>query len=335
MESCHVCSSSLEPEKTIHCNGSCGKAFHSTCVGLTKSQFSSMTAKIGLLWFCTSCRLNFDPAVYERDKIIMKALRQLLIRTDSMDIRLGNYGDSLRKINKTLYENQSNSKSMDHTSFLQRIDELTLDDTIDDPVNPSRSCEETSFFEVLDEVNSSIACMPDKFIVGSNKRVQILTSRPESSENTTNSTRIDVSTPAVPTQPTKSSIVGNKPSTSRENPVLSGPKNTALKVANGSQSANDVETFYVTPFEPDQSEDEVKKYVMDISNLHSPVVKVTKLVPRGRRIEDLSFVSFKVAVCKSASSVVGDSFYWPEGVSVRLFEPNQKNQFAARLPIPE
>lgn len=95
-----------------------------------------------------------------------------------MDIRLGNYGDSLRKIYKTLYENQSNSKSMDHTSFLQRIDELTLDDTIDDPVNPSRSCEETSFFEVLDEVNSSIACMPDKFIVGSNKRVQILTSRP-------------------------------------------------------------------------------------------------------------------------------------------------------------
>lgn len=86
----------------------------------------------------------------------MKALRELLIRTDSMDTRLGNYGENLRKINKTLYDSQV-SMSADSSSFAKRIEQLTLDDSSDDPINRSRSCNVTSFFVVLDADNCSIA----------------------------------------------------------------------------------------------------------------------------------------------------------------------------------
>lgn len=340
--------------RAINCSGACGRIFHFVCVGLNKSHFSSWSAKVGLFWFCDSCRLNFDPAVYEREKTIMKALRELLIRTDSMDTRLGNYGENLRKINKTLYGTQQQSRptssSQRQNSFQQSIDELNLDDFIVDPINRSRSCDDTSFFEVLDEVNSSIAVIPDKFVVGSNKRVQIVANPPSSSGVNNKAPRINVSTPAAPekqssTSRPSSTLQPNERTTNRSEPSRDKTTGTnvdppgelirpscTLKVAVNVPTLNDSETFYVTPFTPDQTEEEVKSYVMEISNVHSSLVKVTKLVPRGRNIEDLSFVSFKVTVCNNVSSVVGDPWYWPEGINVRPFEPNPKNGSASRLP---
>lgn len=276
----------------------------------------------------------------------MKALRELLIRTDSMDTRLGNYGENLRKINRTLYgthqQHHKTNNSTQQTTFMQSIDELNLDDTADDPVNRSRSCDDTSFFEVLDEVNTSIAQLPDKFIVGPNKRVQIVAN---STSDNRSAPRINVSTPATTeklTNASSSKPPSNHPHTeSRTNSVggqnvprddSARPNAIPLKVAS---FPTDEECFYVTPFTPDQSEEEVKKYVIEISNADASLVKVTKLVPRGRSIDDLSFVSFKVTTSKNVSSVVGDPWYWPQGVTVRAFEPNQKNGAIARLPLPQ
>lgn len=354
MEPCKICSKSVEQAKLITCSGPCGLAFHFTCSGMTKSQFSAWSAEIGLLWFCRSCRLNFDPAVYDRERMIMKALRELLIRTDSMDTRLGNYGEILRQINKT----QNHSKSADisdHTSFLRSINELNFDDMTDDPINRSRSCEETSFFEVLDEINSSTVHIPDKIIVGSGKRVQIMTNRPTSSDSSPKSLpRANNSTPAASFDRPNSGLNdsgtrlasppnnANRISTNTSDDVTTDngqssrinrePIRSSLKVATGSQSNSEMESFYVTPFEPDQSEEDVKRHVMDVANVSSALVQVTKLVPRGKQVEDLSFVSFKVSICRTASRVVGDPWYWPDGVSVRPFEPNTKNGSAVRLP---
>lgn len=190
MESCQICSTSLDSRRAINCSGSCGRIFHFACVGMSKSHYSTWCAKIGMFWFCNSCRLNFEPAVYDREKTIMKALRELLIRTDSMDTRLGNYVENLRKINNNLSGSHLSSKagntsttSIPTKSFAQRIDELTLDDTYDDPIHRSRSGDDTSFFEVLDEVNGSLALLPDKFVVGSNKRVHIVAKPSSSSSN--------------------------------------------------------------------------------------------------------------------------------------------------------
>lgn len=359
MEACEVCSNLLDSNRAINCSGSCGRTFHFVCVGLSKSHFSAWCAKTGLFWFCNSCRLNFEPAVYDREKTIIRALRELLIRTDSMDTRLGNYGENLRKINRTMFGTQTQSKPTNNShhqaSFSRCIDELTLDDTAEDPINRSRSCDDTSFFEVLDEINNSIAQLPDKFVVGSNKRVQIVTNSVDSGVNKTTS-RVSVSTPAAPEK--HSNISSNKASSTALQQTLStglnkhpernddqfanrrvargGPGNTSsipLKVANVLQPTLDLESFYVTPFSPDQNEDEIKQYVAEISNIDTSMIKAVKLVPRGKNVEDLSFVSFKVTVSRTVSNVVGDSFYWPEGITVREFEPNPKNGSLVRLPV--
>lgn len=349
----------MESGKVINCNGTCGRLYHFTCVGMSKSQFTAWTAKIGLYWFCESCRLNFEPAVYDRDKTIMKALRELLIRTNSMDTRLANYGENLRKINSTIFgpkqQSKSSTDSLHQSNFLQQIDEMTLDDTTDDPINRSRSCENTSFFEVLDEVNGSIALLPDKFVVGANKRVQIIANPSSGSGSSENSPRITVSTPAATNKQTfaqndrssrrhtdritnPSVLPGDRMSVTNSDRSQNGvsrtrPEAPSLKVANITSDSHELESFYVTPFAPDQNEEEVKRYVREISNVHTSLVNVVKLVPRGRNAEDLSFVSFKVTVSKTVSNVVGDPWYWPEGITVRTFEPNPKNGSATRLPV--
>lgn len=136
---------------------------------------------------------------------------------------------------------------------------------IDDPINRSRSCEDTSFFEVLDEVNSSIALPSDKFVVGANKRVQII-ANPCGSGN--NRSSVDVSTPAAPARQSNSqnkrvpasrqlteldsnhadfasdrNLVANTERT-HESSSKTRPQSMSLKVAN-SQTPHDQESFYV------------------------------------------------------------------------------------------
>lgn len=69
----------------------------------------------------------------------------------------------------------------------------------DVPTNNSRSCDDSSFFEVLDKIKATASQPPEKFVVRSHKRVQIV-SNPESSAWKSINKRDRASTAAVPSQ---------------------------------------------------------------------------------------------------------------------------------------
>lgn len=313
MSLCKECETPVAPEKVIACSGTCGHFFHQNCV-LNKTQIASWSARVGLMWFCASCRLSFNPAVYAREKVIMKALRELLIRMDSMDTRLGAFGENLRKVNNTLYASKPQQKgpAHNHAPFMESISQLNLD-TVLDPLERSRSCEETSFFEVIDEINTTIAHPPERFVVGNNKRVQI---NPQATSSTIKQPRKERQ-PATPPP--------NEPTPNNGTTTYKEAAASRLKVAGNEPVAVDEEAFYVTPFSPEQTEEDIMLHICDISNCDKSQVKVVKLVPREKKLSDLSFVSFKLTVPKSASKYVGDDFYWPERVVVRPFRSQSKN----------
>lgn len=150
-------------------------------------------------------------------KLLFKALRELLIRMDSMDTRLWNYGENLRRLNSTLLSSGHRKLaefSTNQTAYIHTIDGLNFDDTTDDPLSRSRSCNETSFFEVLDEINSTVAQPPEKFLVGTNKRVQIV--HRENRSHVTTGTAVSQQ-PASATQDT--SNTQQKPSASQATSV--------------------------------------------------------------------------------------------------------------------
>lgn len=341
MEICNVCNKTSSQSKLIMCNGTCNQRYHANCLGMNRNHLAALSAKVGFLWFCPACRLNFEPAVYDRDKIIMRALRELLTRMDSMDTRLGNYGENLRHINGVVFDQKKKltNQSLNQTVFHKTIDQFTLDDSVD-PLDRSRSCDETSFFEVLDDINCTLNQQPDKFIVG-NKRVQIISGPSDgmSTQASTTSNASTSSTAGPSSVPPVDHSSRNLMNSTTVAPLLQQtdqrqPGFDSLKVARkGPQSESDENesSFYVTPFAPDQSEAAIQAHICEITHVDRSKVKVVKLIPRGKDHRDLTFVSFKATVPTNVQKTVGDKWYWPEGIEVRLFESRGKNYSSLRI----
>lgn len=86
-----------------------------------------------------------------------------------------------------------------------------------------------------------------------------------------------------------------------------------------------LKSFYVTPFDIEQSEEDVIEYLRKTINVENSTLKCVKLVPRNKNINELSFVSFKLSVSEDLVSVINDPFYWPEGLEIREFQSKNVN----------
>lgn len=100
------------------------------------------------------------------------------------------------------------------------------------------------------------------------------------------------------------------------------------------QQSNTDTTEVLKPFYVEQTEEDVLEYLRETFNIENSTVRCVKLVPRGKQVNELTFVSFKVSVSPDLETTVGDSFYWPDGVNVREFEPkNDAAPINLRPPI--
>ncbi|XP_062560505.1 uncharacterized protein LOC134224881 isoform X3 [Armigeres subalbatus] len=120
-------------------------------------------------------------------------------------------------------------------------------------------------------------------------------------------------------------------SSSGTNSVIT--ENCRLRVVNRNHrrdtrnlTADHLKSFYVTPFDVEQTEDDIVEYLRETINVGESSLKCVKLVPRNKDISELSFISFKVSVSDNLVPFVNDKFYWPESVEVREFEPKNEKQ---------
>lgn len=77
------------------------------------------------------------------------------------------------------------------------------------------------------------------------------------------------------------------------------------------------EWFHVSRFDPQQDDEDMKKWLTEI--LDTPEVQVAKLIPKNRSKDQLSFVSYKIGVLKSKRSTVLNPSVWPRNVTVKPF----------------
>lgn len=110
------------------------------------------------------------------------------------------------------------------------------------------------------------------------------------------------------------------------------PHDCRLKVVNRNRppvrqipTEETMKSFYVTPFHIEQSEEDIIEYLRETINIDKSSLKCVKLVPRNKDINELSFVSFKLSVSEDLATVINDTFYWPEGVEIREFQPKNDN----------
>lgn len=447
MDVCKACGRNLgRSERSVLCSGMCGSVFHPGCVGLNATNFKAWTANVGLLWFCENCRINFNPSVMDREALILKTMRELLLRVDSMDLRIGQYGENLKTLNNLLSTTTSARRDSnisarlqrllsgpslhDHSEFYTSIDRFNLDSSLH-----SNAANNTIVFPEEDEdtmLNDSASNVPVESRNIRSKTYASSVSSPTAATNATNSispatstatttvsatatiiapsntTRTTanntavfpekdqdallcdsasnvpvesrgarpktyasvVSSPTATTATTNSvspvtsaavtavsasvaaSVIAPSNTTrtatttdfatttrTRENSVAHAtpasnsvpPTNCRLKVVSKQRQTRhrdsneeQLKSFYVTPFTIEQTEDDIVEYLRETINTDDSIVKCVKLVPRNKDINELSFISFKISVSENLANVISDSFYWPEGVEIREFQPKNE-----------
>lgn len=383
MDACKVCAQLFDvSERTVLCSGPCNKLFHPNCAGLNVTNFKAWTANVGLLWFCDACRLNFNPIINDRETIILTMMRDILTRMDSIDLRIGQYGENLKILNSLMTVNQhtnrdsglstrirqhlaSGSPLQRSADFRNSIDRMNFDssllsnpanNTFDDDVHgctaTATSDHVTTFTSSLSTINT--ASPPAETVASSiNDGTVTLTTvtsrKPDYATVVANSaTTVYAPATANSADTVYATVAANSTANATEHasvnqtaPVMttrvmppagsdaSGSNIGRLRVVNKRQnpqpprtSNNEVlKSFYITPFHNEQTEDDIIHYLHDTINADADRIKCAKLVPKGKNINELSFVSFKVSVPTELVSLVSDAFYWPDGVEIREFLP--------------
>lgn len=428
MDPCRICGNPTEPtDKTVLCSGPCAKFFHPGCVGLNSTNHKAWTANVGLLWFCDICRVNFNPVVMDRETVLLKTLRDLLVRVDSMDLRIGQYGENLKILNTMLsaVPNRRESSASNrfhqllsgcssgnaHVDFHSSIDRINLNSSLQSLIENCSATEDglvtlspivennsgnqladnQTMNSALTKPNATTATVPATSAVtaittaainpattttasspaivaaaaasaavasastnpatssATNPAASVTTATSATAAITTAAITTTVITPATTTSTTTPADVAsatvavtsastNPAASSATNPAASSAINPAasasecrLRIANRNQRQREtneevLRSFYVTPFAIDQTEADILEFIKEISNVGNSTLRCAKLVPRGKNIDELTFISFKVTVSDNLANIVGDSFYWPEGVQIRDFESKNGNR---------
>lgn len=114
-----------------------------------------------------------------------------------------------------------------------------------------------------------------------------------------------------------------------------GSKKTQDNVASVPISKADVEPrfwLYLSKICPDVTVEAVRAMTKANLNIENDPI-VVKLVPKGKAIESLSFVSFKIGLDPSLKNKALDPETWPEGLLFREFEDYGAPKFRVPLRI--
>lgn len=124
--------------------------------------------------------------------------------------------------------------------------------------------------------------------------------------------------PRIDDEPRKEAVAGTRPT----DPAVIVP------LAVRSERA-DLFWMYLSGFDPKATEDDIRQLVQ--SNLNTnETVDVRKLVPKGRNLDELTFVSFKVGVVPSLQDAALSSASWQKGITFREFDFQTRGPFQFR-----
>lgn len=138
-------------------------------------------------------------------------------------------------------------------------------------------------------------------------------------------------TPLLGDRPSFNRLFANTPKRARydlEPPATSSTRGTKAMcdLVKTVPTGDDRVWIYLSAFHPSTTEDEIIKLVQKCLNLETQhECKVTKLIPKGKNLADLNFVSFKVGINQTFRDASLSCDTWPENVLFREFEDYRRS----------
>lgn len=111
-----------------------------------------------------------------------------------------------------------------------------------------------------------------------------------------------------------------------ESSIKTGTKDTnaCSSIRLDPQLNDDLVWIYLSAFHPNTTENQISSFVTECLELTDNVdLKVIKLVPRGKDLNSLNFVSFKFGISEKFKDKAFSCDSWPEHIRFRQFEDNR------------
>lgn len=115
--------------------------------------------------------------------------------------------------------------------------------------------------------------------------------------------------------------------------LVAVPLKTATRRTTSGTAENAALTYiYLSRFQSSTSEDDIIKYVTSCSDsVNGELLECRKLIPRGKTLDELRFISFKLSVAITDYDRMVNPEFWPKGVAVREFQKLPATQIGAFL----
>lgn len=110
-----------------------------------------------------------------------------------------------------------------------------------------------------------------------------------------------------------------------------GPDTSEFVIGGQNQRVNSI---VISPLHPSTSLTQIKSFIANKLGIatDSNDFSVVSLAPRGRSLDELSFISFKVSSIESLFVQLTTADFWPKGTTYRPFEERARKSVAVSLP---
>lgn len=326
--------------KLIQCHG-CKANFHMKCYGLSETLAQPLMENANLKFNCDRC--SASNVNLSNVKVNVTALAEnfkaFTTEFNAMKSSMIEMKSAVHNVNVNLPPSPWYQEMHDTLHHVKTTSEnvATVVSEIRSTCDPSSNVNETN------ELLKSLLCAMNAMApaaADNNKIIELLSDIRSAT----------IATPKPMQRPTYSSITNNKRLRSPGSPTElgtvprykrasaipgNGPATSALVVGGQRHRDNATNALVISPLHPRTSVAQIRSFIANRLSIDadSKDFSVVSLAPRGRSLDELSFISFKVSSVDVLYTQLFAADLWPTGISIHSFEERARNSNAVSLPL--
>lgn len=295
--SCSTCNDLIANSDSIQCYGFCGRKFHFACISKDNGDYKKSV--IGFLqkianfqWYCNECIPFTINGIFSGILAIIQENVQ-----------------SLKLLNSQIHGHSSQFQLNAHAnSFVSQINSNSI------PINTNTN--QNSIAHSTDTINNTQSTStPPNDVDMEGETEGDDDGNSNSNSNKRRRTEDDIANQHDTRNVNTLSLADLAIDLTRESPVLD-----TNSQPNTSNQLN-LRDIHLTNFKPNAQESDVLKFLSGYDFLvpHIASFKCKKLVRRGTRVENYSFLSFKLSVPVECFRFVIEQVQWPKSITAKEF----------------
>lgn len=329
-----MCSDNCPNAKTakqIQCHG-CKAGFHMKCYGLAETLAQPLMENANLKFLCDKCTSANSVSVKANVAALSDNLKEFATEFNYMRSTVTEMKQALHNVDVNLPPSVWFSEMHDTLNEVKATGASTaaVVNEIRSTCDPLANGNETN--ELLKALLAAIAPAAEN----NNKMIELLTDIRTASIAPPKLQHIPSYSVAAknkrPRSPSPGEITARGPRNKRQSAIMLTHQQMSSENNNDRSSHDEAKcSFVISPMHPSTSVKQIKTFVTNKLGIafDSDDVTIWSLAPRGRSLDELSFISFKVSSTIPLGTQLTAPEFWPSGTTIRQFEERSRKSIVS------